>query len=61
MIKLIVAGCYTFLATWFFMDGLNGRPIHWIIPVILSGAMAFSYFYDFITEDEDTEEHPDDK
>lgn len=60
MIKLIIAGCYTFLTTWLFMDGFNGYPIHWIVPVILSGAIAFEYWYDFITENKG-EEHPNDK
>ena len=50
MIKLIVAGCYSFLTTWLFLDGYFGYSIHWIVPVILSGAIAFEYWYDFITE-----------
>ena len=50
MIKLIIAGCYTFFTTWLFMDGFNGYSIHWIVPVILSGTIAFEYWYDFITE-----------
>lgn len=61
MIKFLIAGCYTFLTTWLFMDGINGYPIHWIVPVILSGAIAFSYWYDFIIENKDTEGHPNDK
>ena len=61
MIKFFVAECYTFLATWFFMEGIHNQPIHWIIPVLLSGAIAFSYWYDFITENKNMEKHPDDK
>lgn len=61
MIKFLIAECYTFLATWLFMEGIHNQPIHWIVPVILFGAIAFSYWYDFITENKDTEDHPNDK
>ena len=50
MIKFLIAGCYTFLTTLLCLEGIHGRPIHWIVPVLLSGAIAFSYWYDFITE-----------
>lgn len=60
MIKFLIAGCYTFLTTFLCLEGIHNHPIHWIVPVILSGAIAFSYWYDFITE-KDTEEHSDDK
>lgn len=61
MMKFLIAGCYTFLTTFLCLEGIHGRPIHWIVPVLLSGAIAFSYWYDFITENKDPEEHPDDK
>ena len=57
MIKFLIAGCYTFLC----LEGIHNHPIHWIVPVILSGAIAFSYWYDFITENKDMEDHSDDK
>ena len=60
MIKFFIAYCYSFLTTWLFLEGFHNHPIHWIVPVILSGTIAFSYWYDFITED-DGKEHPDDK
>ena len=50
MIKFLIAGCYTFLTTFLCLEGIHNHPIHWIVPVILSGAIAFSYWYDFITE-----------
>lgn len=61
MMKFLIAGCYTFLTTFLCLEGIHGHPIPWIIPVVLSGAIAFSYWYDFITENKDTEDSPDDK
>lgn len=61
MIKFFVAGCYTFLTTFLCLEGIHGYPIHQIIPVILSGAIAFSYWYDFVAEMKDPEDPPDEK
>lgn len=61
MTKFLIAGCYTFLTTFLCLEGIHNHPIHWIVPVILSGAIAFSYWYDFITENKDTEDSSNDK
>lgn len=61
MTKFLIAGCYTFLTTFLCLEGIHGHPIHWIVPVLLSGAIAFIYLYDFITEEKDTEDPPDEK
>lgn len=61
MTKFLIAGCYTFLTTFLCLEGIHGHPIPWIILAVLSGAIAFSYWYDFITENKDTEDSPDDK
>ena len=61
MTKFLIAGCYAFLTTFLLLEGVHGHPIPWINPVLLSGAIAFSYWYDFITEEKDMEDSPDEK
>lgn len=61
MIKFFIAGCYTFLTMFLLLEGIHGHPIPWITPVLLSGAIAFIYWYDFITEGKDTEDPSDEK
>lgn len=61
MTKFLIAGCYTFLTTFLCLEGIHGHPIPWITPVLLSGAIAFIYWYDFITEEKDAEDPPDEK
>lgn len=61
MMKFLIAGCYTFLTTFLCLEGIYGHPIPWITPVLLSGAIAFIYWHDFITEEKDTEDPPDEK